>query len=94
MFIQFISDNLISIIFIAAIIIYTIGSVKHALKEKDVSLPDEQTQVQEPVNDSNQLIYYGNKPVFQMRILKTVLVHGNLTIKIYNHFYNKNFFCV
>ena len=62
MFIQFISDNLISIIFIAAIIIYTIGSVKHALKEKDVSLPDEQTQVQEPVNDSNQLIYYGNKP--------------------------------
>ncbi len=37
MFIQFISDNLISITFIAAII-YTVGSVKHALKEKDVSI--------------------------------------------------------
>jgi Mlc titration factor MtfA (ptsG expression regulator) len=57
---QFINDNLISIIFFAAIIIYAIGSVKHVLKEKDVSLPDE--QIQEPDNDSNQLIFYGNKP--------------------------------
>ncbi len=60
MFDQFISDNLISIIFFAAIIIYAIASVKHALKEKDIGFADE--QIQEPVDNSNQLIFYGNKP--------------------------------
>ena len=60
MFTEFINDNLISIIFFIAIILYTVAAVRIALKEKDVT--EQPTQTQEHAADPDQIIYYGSKP--------------------------------
>jgi Mlc titration factor MtfA (ptsG expression regulator) len=61
MFIQFINDNLLSILFFAALIVYSLASIKKALIEEK-----NQAQIEEippePADNPDQLVFYGNKP--------------------------------
>lgn len=61
MFVQFINDNLLSILFFTAVIVYSVASVKKILREGNSKAQTEQIQTPEPVTP-NQLIFYGNKP--------------------------------